>query len=274
MRTNIYLLFFLIIFISCNKGIPKEKLAVIENITLGGASNSYNKQFDSLQIPHKRFFNKILIMKSNDLLDDNNYYSSYYTNLFNFSEYRNPKNSLEHLGLITPVTLEGTQNNFSLIVLLCHTVDPWLSGDAEEYKSKINEKYIRQEVNNGVVDKIKKMYISKYGEPKSVDTSNFNTFWMVDGNTLSTRSDSNSQAITLKWEAEYYKITFFTGINLNGIYSPENGYVESTNRFAANIGNERADPFKNELNCSAFAYIFYELNDKAMKELNTDNKKL
>lgn len=265
---------FLAIFTSCHYGIPKEKLTVIENITLGRAGNTYHTQFDSLQIPHKRFFNKILMMGYNDLLDDNNYYSSYYTNLFNVREFRNPKQSIEHLGLITPITLEGTQNNFALVVILCRTVEPWLWGDAERLKSSINEKYIRQEVNNALIDKIKKMYITKYGEPKSVNTSNFNTFWMIEGKTLSRKTDDSYQAVTIKWEAKYYNVTFFTGLNLNGIYNPENGYIESTNGFAANIGDERADPNKNELNCGAFAYIYYELNEKAMKELETDNKKL
>jgi hypothetical protein len=274
MRKYINLLVVLTIFASCNKGIPKEKLTVIENITLGESSNSYIKQFDSLQIPHKRFFNKILMMKYNDLLDGNNYYTSYYTNLFNFSEFRNPKESLEHLGLITPITLEGTQNNLSLVVILCHTVEPWLLGDAERLKSSVNEKYVRQEVNNEVIDKIKNMYITKYGVPKYIDTSNFNSFWMIVGNTLSRKINNNIPAVTIKWETEYYNITFFTGINLNGIYNPEHGYVESTNGFAANIGNESADQLKNELHCSAYAYIYYELNEKAMKELKTDNKKI
>ncbi len=105
--------------------------------------------------------------------------------------------------------------------------------------------------------------------------SNFNAFWMIDGNTLSRRTDNSVQFVTIKWETEYYNITFFTGLDLNGIYSPENGgYAESTNGFAANLSNETADPLKNELHYSAFAYIYYELNEKAMKDFKIDNKKL
>jgi hypothetical protein len=53
---------------------------------------------------------------------------------------------------------------------------------------------------------------------------------MIDGNTLSRRTDNSVQFVTIKWETEYYNITFFTGLDLNGIYSPENGgYAESTN---------------------------------------------
>src|SRR6266536_2473163 len=99
-----YLLLIFAIFIACNTGIPKEKLTVIDNITLGGPTNTFNKQFDSLLIPHKRFFNKILMMKYDEVLDDNNYYNSYYTTLFNFSDYQVHKNSVEHLGFIAPVT--------------------------------------------------------------------------------------------------------------------------------------------------------------------------
>jgi hypothetical protein len=163
---------------------------------------------------------------------------------------------------------------FALIVLLCHTVEPWLWADAERYKSTITEKYVRQEVNNAVIEKVKKMYIDKYGEPKSIDTSAFNSFYVIDGNTLSRKTDNSTFAITYKWETEYYTVTFFSGMNFNGIYNPENGYVESTNSFVANIGEQRVDPLKNELHCSAFPYIYYELNEKARKELKTDNKKL
>jgi len=272
-KSNLILIIVFIVISSCT-GIPKEKLTAIENITLGGTSNNYYKQFDSLQISHKRFFNKILMMSYNDLMDDNNYYSSYYTNLFNISEFRNPKKSIEHLGLITPITLEGTKNNFALVVILCHTDEPWLWGDTKRLQSSVNEKYIRQEVNNSIIDRIKKMYITKYGEPKSIETSNINTFWKIDGNTLLRKTDSDDQAVTIKWETEYYNVSFFTGYDLNGIYNPDNGYVESTNSFSANIGDERADPLKNELKCGAYAYIYYELNEKAMKELKTDNKKL
>ena len=274
MRICIFLPICILFFVSCDNGIPKEKLTIIENITLGGTSTNYNKQFDSLQIPNKRFFNKILMMKFNDLLDADNYYSSYYTNLFNFSEYRNAKNSVEHLGLITPVTLEGTNNNFALIVLLCHTVEPWLWADAERFKSSTNEKYIRQEVNNAVIEKVKKMFIDKYGEPKNVDTSAFNTVYVIDGTSISKKSDNSNPAVTYTWDTEYFTVKFFSGMDLNGIYSSENGYVESTNRFVGNIGDERADPLKNQMHCKSLAYIYYELNHKAMQELKLDTKKL
>ena len=274
MRTIIYTLFLVTILASCNNGIPKDKLTVIENITLGQPSNSYVKQFDSLLIPHTRFFNEILIRNFNSLLDNSSYYYSYYTTMFNFSEYRIPKNSVEHLGLITAVTLEGTQNNFALIISLCHTVDPWFMGDAASYKSSTNEKFVRQEVNDSVIEKVKRLYISKYGTPKSIDTSNFNTFWRIDGNTLSKENDDSHVGITYQWETEYYTVKFFTGMDFNGIYVPGDGYVESTNGYASNLGNERADPLKNQMNCKAYAYIYYELNTKAMNELKTDNKKL
>lgn len=274
MRTIIFILILATAFISCDKGIPKEKLMVIENIPLGRPINTYNKQFDSLGIPHKRFFNRILMMKYDDLLNNNNYYSSYYTNMFNFSEYRNSKNSIEHLGLITPVSLEGTQNNFALLINICHTVEPWLWQDAERLKSSVDEKYVRQEVNDVIIEKIKKMYITKYGEPISIDTSTFNTFWTIDGNSIKKNNDNSTPAVTFKWKTEYYNIKFFSGFDLNGIYSAENGYVESTNPIVANMGEERADPSKNQINCKAFAYIYYELNEKAMKELKIDTKKL
>lgn len=274
MRSYFFIFFVAITITGCNRDIPKEKLTIIENITLGKPSNIYNKYFDSLQIPRKRFLNRILFMKFDELLDDNYYYSTYYTNLFNFSEYKNKKKSLEHLGLITPITLEGTQNNFALVVLLCHTTDPWLWGDAEHMKSDVKEKYIRQDVNEEVINKIKQMYISKYGEPKSIDTSIYNSFWMVNGNSIKRETDNTSQATTMKWETDYYTVSFFSGFNLNAIYNPENGYSESTNPITANAGDESADPLKNEMNCRSFAYIYYQLNEKAMKELKTDNKKL
>lgn len=272
-KSALFLIVVIIGITSCT-GIPKEKLTVIENIKLGGPSNAYRKQFDSLQIQNKRFITKTLLMKYDDLSDDNNYYYAYYTDLFNFNEFQNPKESLEHLGLLIPITLRGTSNNFALLVLLCRTKDPWLAGELERFKNTVEEKFIRQEVNNEIIYKIKSMYISKYGEPKSVDTSEYNSFYMIKGNSFSKEKANGIQAVTIKWETDYYDVTFFTGFDLNGIYNPEYGYRESTNGYRANISDDRANPSKNELNCGAYAFIYYELNDKAMKELKTDNKKL
>lgn len=272
-KSKLFLIVVIIGITSCTR-IPKEKLTIIENITLGGAGNAYQKQFDSLQIHHKRFITNTIMMKFDELLDDQNYFYSYYTDLFNFSEFKRPKLSIEHLGLIVPITLEGTTNNFALLVILCRTKDPWLVGEAERFKATVKEKFIRQEVNSVVIDKIKKMYISKYGEPKTVLTSTYNTFYMINGNSISKENDNSNQATTIKWATEYYDVTFFTGFDLNGIYNPEYGYRESTNRYRANIGDAIANPSNNELNCNAYAYIYYELNEIAMKELKTDNKKL
>jgi hypothetical protein len=274
MKKYIYCLLFLTTFYACNKGIPKEKLTVIENITLGRPSNSYNKHFDSLQIPHRRFFNKLLFMEYDDLLNDNIFYSTYYTNIFNFNEYKNKGNSLDHLGLITPVTLEGTQNNFALIIVLCHTVEPWLWGNAKQFKSSFDEKYVRQDVNEEIISKVKKLYIEKYGDPTTTNTSSFNTFWMINGSSLKRSTDNTYEATTIKWETDYYTVTFFTGFDLKAIYSPENGYSESTDPIVANLDEKSIDPLKNEIHCRSFAYIYYELNEKAMKELKTNNKKL
>jgi len=268
---------FLAIFTSCHFGIPKEKLTVIENITLGRTANSYFKEMDSLQIPSRRFITKTLIFETDELMNasSNIYYSSYYTKLFNFSEFQNPDKSLEHLGLIQQIPLEGTSNIFALLVILCRTKDPWLAGDALKFKSVVNDKFIRLEVNNVIIDKIKKMYITKYGEPKSINISNFNTFYKIDGKILARMKDNDDKATTINWETEYYNITFFTGYDLKGIYYPKYGaYEESTNSFAANVGNNRADSSKGELDCSSYAYIYYELNEKAIKKLKLNNIKL
>lgn len=272
-KTIFGLSFILIIICSCSK-INKEKLSVIENITLGRDSKTFNKQFDSLQIPHARFFNKIMLRSFDDLINETHYYNTYYTNIFNYGEYSDKPCSLQHLGLITPITLEGTHKNLGIVVLLCHTVEPWLIGEAENLKNKVSEKYIRQDVNEEIINKIKEMYVEKYGNPKSIDTSSYNSFYTINGNSIKLSTDDTRSAITLKWETEYYDVTFFTGLDLNAIYSRDNGYFESTNTIFANLDEKKADPNKNEIKCKSLPYIYYELNEKGLEELKIDNKKI
>jgi hypothetical protein len=274
MKTNYLLIILLWFMVSCTDQIPKEKLSAIENITLGDINNTYFDQFQKLRIPSARFITNPLMLKHEELLDDKNYYFSYYTKMFNFNEFRIPSISLEHIGLITPIPFEGSEKNYALLILLCRTKDPWLAGDAEQHKNEVVEKFIRQEVNIDVIEKIKNMYLTKYGVPSSKITSNANKYYIITHDLLSIQKDNRFSSEILKWNTEYFTVTFFTGIDINGIYNPENGYVESTNSYQSNISNDKADPLKNELKCSAYAYIYYELNAKALKLLKIDLNKI
>jgi hypothetical protein len=260
----------LISFVSCEKKIPDDKLLVIENITLGQDSNKYDKQFDSLGIQNKKFVKKILLTTFKDIINSNNYFNTFYTNLFNFGGYK-----IEHIGIIHPTTLEGTNNNFTIKVLICRAVDPWIILEAESYKSFVKEKYLRQEVNIEVIKKIKNMYIEKYGYPDDISKSNLNSYFAIEDNNINRKYQEDIEATTNTWYEEYFTVTFFEGMDLNGIYNIDKGsYVESTHPYISNLGNERADILKGELNCNAFPYIEYKLNDKAIEILKLNNKKL
>ena len=259
------------ILYGCNN-ITKENLTIIDNIVLGLPMNKYSKQMDSLIIPHQRFLTKYSLSNFNEILDDNNYINMYYTSLFNLSEYKNSFN--DNFGLLYPLTLNGTQNNIGLVVLLGHTAPPILNDDAANYGSSLNTKYFRQDVNNDIIEQIKKLYISKYGKPTDEFTSKYNTFYAIKDNSISQYRDTTRVGCEIKWETEHFKVTFFSGLASYDSFYSESGYAEITNLLGNSEVLTPSKYFKNWVQCFSFAYIKYELNEKTIKQLKLDNTNL
>jgi|ERR1035437_3103559 hypothetical protein len=267
MKKNLLIILLLFVFfLSCNN-IPKEKLTVIDNFVLGQSANNISKQMDSLSIQQKRFCTKVSLNDFKEILDDNNFIRMYYTNTFNLSKYRNSFN--ENVGLLYPITLTGTQNIIGMIVILGHTALPNFFGDTKNYESSFKEKLIWQDINLNLIEDIKNLYISKYGQPTDTFSMASHKVYFIKGNQIVLNGDPDRKGLDIKWETEYYTVTFFTGLESYESYYDPNGYADVTMSFGT-LGPIPVDPLKNEVKCQSYCYIEYQLNNKAIKELKLD----
>lgn len=272
MKKTLIIATFFITVISCNE-VPKEDITVIDNFVLGQYLPDYGKKMDSLSIPHKRFFNQIAINSFDEILNQDNYVHMYYSKIFNFSDERN--NESEHLGLLYPLMLNGTQNNIGLVVILGHTGNPDLSSNLVNYRGTVNEKYFRQDINRNMVDKIINLYTSKYGTPSDTLETKFGNFYVIEKNNILKYSDTTRISKEYIWKTEYLDITFFTGIDsYNSNFDVEHKFYQEViwsygKKFPAK--NSLSD---NEIPCYSFAYIQYELNQKAIEKLKLEKKNI
>jgi len=272
---NIPILIIIILFISCNN-IKPEEIIVIENIRLGDDFNSYKKQLDSLGIKSTRYYNVIAPRYENNSIGEENYFPAWYTNLFDFSDYRNTKSRINHPSIIVPLTYTGTDKVWGTIVLLGHTDKPWMIF-VPDYLRDIYERdsYFRQDINDHALNKILESYKEKYGVPTKIDTTKYKELYMIQGNGVQSEYDDTYEGILYTWETKFITINFFTGIDLNAIYYKNTmTYSESTNRIRSNLGGSIVDYLKNEEKCKSYAYIKYQLNDKALEKMKIKIKKI
>lgn len=265
----------LIVFNSCDNQIPKEKLTIIDNFVLGQSSVNLSKQMDSLSISHKKFFTKQVLSKFDDLIDDNNSINMYYTNTFNLSNFRSNHN--EHIGLLYPITLTGTKNVMGMIVVLGHTSTPWFLGDTKRHENTVDNKLFKQEVNRNLIDEIKKLYTSKYGQPITNYKSKDNNIYVIEGNQIEfyPGGDPEREGEEFNWQTEYYDIRLFTGVpSYESVYQANEKTYQNTIHLAGPKYVMNPDLSKNEVQSFSYCYIKYELNSKAIKELKLDNKNL
>ncbi len=272
MNKHLYFLLLLFIVVGCNN-IPDEDITIIDNIVLGKPMTNFNKQMDSLAIPHQSFITKTFINNYDDILDKYNHINMYYSNILNFSEERSYHN--DHFGLYYPITLTGTNNNIGLIVLLGHTRKPYLSSDLEKNANFVTEKNIVQDVNENVIEKIEKLYISKYGKPFSDNKSEYNLLYIIENNEIKKYSDTTRVGREILWKTEYMNISLFTGLDsYDCTYNKEERYyTETVLSFGKRIVAKK-NLEANEMPSYSFAYIKYELNDLAIEKLKLDNKKI
>ena len=270
MKKNLFFAFVIFVFLlSCKNQIPKEKITTIDNFVLGQSSANLLKQMDSLSIPHKRFCTKMILREYNELLDDNNFINMYYTNTFNLSNYRSRFH--ENLGLLYPMTLTGTQNIIGLIVILGHTSQPWFLGYAKNFEKSFSEKYFNQDINAELIEDIKNLYISKYGQPTDTFSMTSHRFYYIQGNQIITNGDPDRRGLDIKWKTEYYTVTFFTGLpSYDSNYNLSDRTYGDAIHLAGPNYIMHADPLKNEVQDFSYCYILYQLNDKAIKELKLD----
>lgn len=267
-----YILFIFLLSTSCDTSIPKDKLMIIDDIVLGQSKDNLTKQLDSLSIARKRFYTKHDIEEINDIFNENNFLNMYYTNAFNFSNYKNK--DIEHTGLLYPSELAGTKNITGMIVILGYTEAPWFWGDAQRFENSFKEKYINQNINSKLLEEIKNLYVSKYGMPHDTITMKSHKYFLINGNHIVVNGNPDVEGTQINWETEYFNISFFTGLfDPYCIYNSKDGLYNHI-LYDGDISLIKADPLKSELKTYSHCYIQYELNDKAIKKLNLDRKKI
>jgi hypothetical protein len=257
MKKNLQLAIFMIasIFLSCQKEIPKEKLTTIDNIVLGTSIDKLYKQMDSLSIPHKIFLTTML--KSDH---HNEFIDMRYTNMFNLSQYKSWSD--DNIGLLYPMTLQGTKNVIGMIVILGHSTRPLFAENENSGKAFI------QDINAKLIEDIKNLYISKYGQPSDTFSLSSHRVYFIKGDQIIETGDPKREGLDFTWETEYYSITFFTGLPS---YESRYNTTKRTYDYEIQFSNfyvVKPDVNNNEVQSFSYCYIEYKLNDKAIKELN------
>jgi effector-binding domain-containing protein len=260
---------------SCNN-ISIEDITIIDNIELGGDIDKFDKQMDSLSIPKSIFLTKMNLMSSEDILDLNNNIKMYYTTIFDFVELKGEFNN--NIGLLYPSNNTEINANVGLTVILGHTKKPRLLLDAIEYENFVPGNYFSPDLANPHIIKIEKLYKEKYGKPTSEKYTKDTPFYVINNNTIKKFIDPTRVGKEITWKTKYINITFFEGLKSydNTFKTDQKYYKESlmSLAFGAN-GTGVYDPLeKNETNCFSYAYIKYELNSEALKELKLDVKKI
>ncbi len=226
MKTTIFFFLFLpFILISCNK-FPKEKITIIENLSLGVSKDTLYNQIKSKNIPLERFTKSYIIIDKSQLIEENHFISMYNTDLFN--SFANQ--SQEHVGLLYPILLSGTDNIFGMVVLLGHTKKPILIGNMKVYDYLNILRCVKQIVNEKLIEQIKEMYTSKYGISKE-STSTLNYVYQINDGKIEQKLINEKEAKTISLENEYMTITFFTGLKnySNGYYRPHDKFYLDIN---------------------------------------------
>lgn len=270
-KSSLFFAVIILLFNSCNS-LPKEKITVIGNYTLGCSAETFSSQLDSLKTTKERFLTKLVVNGSGDLFNTSNYITLYYTSIFNFTGYE--QRYSQTLGLFYPMSLTGTDYINGLVVLLGHRTTPALLGDATSLTVSTN--VIRQDVSKDVINQIETLFRSKYGKPELDYKSKINNFYVIQSDLVEGFSDTSREGEELKWRTEYYDVTLFKGLpSYDSRFDTEKrGYKDVIMHFGGydNFPPLKADPTQNEMECNSYAYILYKLNEKAIAKLHIDKK--
>lgn len=261
----LYITLINIALFSCETKSSKEKLTIIDNIVLGESKEEFQKTLKSLNVPNKNFYTSWILFRPDDTIIQK--INFHYTNQFNFDEYIDKENTIEHIGVFVPEFLNN-KNLTSFTILLGHTNKAITPNDTLNKKSRYIQ--LRQDVAKVIIKKIEDLFTLRYGKPETqIDTSRFVDYYLLFENSIQKNSMESSYHYTLKWETEYYTVTFFSGTDLNAYYIPGKGYSQSSNRLYSNLSQEAL--FGNQQPCLSVPYIKYELNTKGFELLGLKN---
>lgn len=270
---TIFLLIVAVSVLGCNR-IDKKNLEVIEGIQLGTTYKMYQKQIDSLGIQTMSFYTKSMFTDIDEI--EYNQIRANISDIFNLSEFRNSHTN--HYAILYPTTLTGTDNVIGLNVILGHTGNSLLlSNGLYDLTKEYGKSAFNQNISTTLLDQIKSMLTSKYGEPTLEGfESEYNDFYAIQGKEIKEYiGDENRKGKVTEWETDNLEIELFEGLaSVDAKYS-QNGYemvIQPSGK-----ENDLVTGFdweKGERPCVTYVYIKYDLKSEAIKKLGLNDKKL
>jgi len=251
--------------IGCNQ-INKEDLVVVDNLHLGQPIEKFYIECDSLG-------NKECIYLSKSMLTDEDInlrkiaIKANYTERFNIGRYKGANKT--HTGVFYINTLEGTDNVIKLTILLGNKGKPYDPGEIIHPDDKDIIYFLDQNVNIKMLEDIKDIIITKYGKPKDTLLTNQIAFYVFEKNEINKyKQTANDIGVMYIWETNALKIKFFTGIKNNKcIYNVEDEIYWQMFEPQNNLN-------ENEIECTSFPYITYEIKPKLYEKLHLNNVKI
>jgi hypothetical protein len=255
-----------------NSTLPNYKFETIENIRLGLSKVKFINEMKTLKISNRDFSTNLFLSKKlfNPDSKELNLINSFYSNVFNFDEYKVLSNNIEHPALIHTESLDNNHIT-SLVLLLGHTGKA--AGLAKEDSIRGKMLYFRQDIDQDLFFKIVDLYVRKYGQPEMFkDTTKHVKYYKIyEKNVVVEKQDSYNNYV-IKWYTEYINIDIFVGFNNNAYFIPNKSYSASTNWSFSNLDDKPLEDYQKP--CFTFPYIKYELNEKALKMLIINKLKL
>lgn len=252
--------------------IPNFKFETIDKIKLGLSKEKFLSEMKLLKIKNQDFSTN-MIMRSASLdknLEESNLINSYYTEAFNFDEYKIISKFIEHPALIHTESIDN-KNITSLTLLLGHTAKATVLSKEDSSKNKML--YFKQDINQELFFKIVDLYVHKYGQPEMIkDSTKQIKYYRLYMNNILTENTESYNNYILKWKTEFLNIEIFPGFNYNAFFIPNEWYSASSNWIYSNLGEEPLED--NQKQCFTFPYIKYQLNEKALKILVINKLKI
>ena len=261
-----------LILFSCNN-IDKKNFEVIEGIELGTNFKKYQEQLDSIGIQTKSFYTKSVFLDLNEV--EYNEIKGDISEIFNLSDFKNRQTN--HYAILYPTTLAGTDNVTGINVIIGHTSNSIYLGKTGyvDLTKRYGKNLFNQNISKDLLDQIKVMLTSKYGEPsldafESID----NSFFVLQGYQIKEFiGEEKRKGKLTRWETEYLEIELFEGLaSIDAVYS-KNVYNITTPL----IGEPTAlviDFDKGERPCVTYVYIKYSLKQETINKLKLDEKKI
>ncbi len=257
----------------CNR-IDRKNLEIIEGIQLGTTYKMYKKQLDSLGIQTKSFYTKSIFTDIDEI--EYNQIGAHISDIFNLSDFRNSHTN--HYAILYPTTLTGTDNVIGLNVIIGHTGSSLLLKDGlYDLTKEYGKSAFNQNISTSLLEQIKNMLSSKYGEPKLEGyESKYNNFYAIQGKEIKEFiGDENRKGKRTEWETENLKIELFEGLSSVDAKYSQNGY-----EMVIQPGGKENDLVtgfdweKGERPCVTYVYIKYDLKSETIKTLGLNDKKL